>query len=69
MHWGRQCAGFNELPDAGPGDALKGALPSLGRGVNAFFCVVSCWQSVKNCEGLLNCAVFNALGAAMCRRQ
>ena len=38
----------NELPNAGPGDAPKGALLGLGGGVNAFFCVVSCWQCVKN---------------------
>ena len=31
-----------KLPDAGLGDVLKGALPSLGRGANPFFGVVLC---------------------------
>ena len=49
---GFQCIGGgsvpppNELPDAGPGDALKGALPGLGGGVHAFFCLVSGLQCV-----------------------
>ena len=46
MHRGRQCTAPNELPDAGPGDALKGALPGVGGGVNAFFCLVSSLQCV-----------------------
>ena len=50
MHWGCQCAAPNELLDVGPGDAPEGALLGLGGGVNAFYCVVSCWQSVKNCK-------------------
>ena len=35
MHLGRQCAAPNQLPDAGPGGAPKGASPSLGGGLNA----------------------------------
>ena len=41
MHWGRQCAAPNQLLDAGPGGAPKGASPSLGGGLNAIFCLVS----------------------------
>ena len=41
MHRGRQCAAPNQLPDAGPGGAPKGALPGLGGGLNAIFCLVS----------------------------
>ena len=37
MDWGRQCTAPTELPDAGPGDAPKGASPGLGEGANAFF--------------------------------
>ena len=36
LHWGQQCTAPNELPNAGPGDTPKGALPSLGVGVYAF---------------------------------
>ena len=41
MHQGRQCAAPNQLLDAGPGGALKGASPGLGGGLNAIFCLVS----------------------------
>ena len=59
MHWGRQCAAPIELPDAGLGNAPKGELLGLGGGVNAFFCVVSCWQSVKIRKCLLKNAWFS----------
>ena len=39
----------NELLDAGLGEALKGALRGLGRGVHAFFCVVSSLHCVGKC--------------------
>ena len=41
MHRRRQCAAPNQLLDAGPGGAPKGASPSLGGGLNAIFCLVS----------------------------
>ena len=43
---GWQCTAPNELPNGGPGATLKSALPSLGEGVHAFFCVVSILQCV-----------------------
>ena len=46
MHWGRQCAAPDALPDVGLGGALKGASPGLGRGLNAIFCLVSGASSV-----------------------
>ena len=46
MHEGRQCTGPNELLDAGLGNVLKGASPGLGRGVHAFYCLVSGLQYV-----------------------
>ena len=49
MHRGWQCAVPNALPDAGPGDAPKGASPSLGGGLNAIFCLVSGASSVGKC--------------------
>ena len=58
MHWGQKCTAPTELPHARPGDAPKGVSPSLGRGVNEVFCVVSYWQSVKICEGLLKLCSF-----------
>ena len=67
MHWGWQSAAPNELPDARQGDAPKGALLGLDGGVNAFFCIVPCWQGVKTAKDGLNCAVFNALGAVVYR--
>ena len=36
LHWGR-CTAPQELLNAGPGDASKRTLSSLGRGVHAFF--------------------------------
>ena len=41
MHWGWQCATPNQLLDAGPGGASKGASPGLGGHLNAIFCLVS----------------------------
>ena len=49
MHRGRQCAAPNQLPDAGPGGALKGASPGLGGGLNAIFCLVSGASSMGKC--------------------
>ena len=49
MHWGRQWASPNALPDAGPGGTPKGASPSLGGGLNAIFCLVSGASSVGKC--------------------
>ena len=63
---GALCAGGNESPDAGLGDAPKGAPLGLGRGVNAFFSIVSPLQGVKICKGWLKLRNFNALGAAHC---
>ena len=37
MHWGRQRAGPNHLPDARPGGAPKGASPGLGGGADLLF--------------------------------
>ena len=42
-----------DLPHFGLGGAPKGASPGLGRGANAFFGVLSCWQSGKVGEGLV----------------
>ena len=50
----------------GPGDVPKGTSPGLGRGVNAFFCIVSCWQGVKIHKGWLKMPIPNALWAAHC---
>ena len=52
LHWGRQCTTPNEVPNARLGDAPKSALLGLDGGVHAFFSIVSCWQCVKNFEGL-----------------
>ena len=41
--------GPNELPHVGLGDAPKGTSPGLGRGVHAFFCLVSGLQCVGKC--------------------
>ena len=62
MHRGQLCTGGKESPDAGPGDAPKGTLPSLGGGVNAFFSVVSRWQGVKTYEGWLKLRNFQCIG-------
>ena len=40
MHWGQQCAAPNELLDAGPGNAPKGASPGIGIGVHECFFLV-----------------------------
>jgi hypothetical protein len=40
MHWGRQCAAPNQLPDAGPGSVPKRASLGLGGGLNAIFYLV-----------------------------
>ena len=47
---------------AGPGNAPKGASPGLGGGGTAIFCVVSCWQNVTLCEGLLEMPSFQCIG-------
>ena len=49
MHWWQQCAAPTELPDAGPGDAVKVTSPGLGGGVHAFFCLVSGLHCVGKC--------------------
>ena len=49
MYRGRQCAAPNQLPDAGPGGALKGESPGLGGGLNAIFCLVSGASCVGKC--------------------
>ena len=61
MHWGRQCAAPNQLPDAGLGGAPKGVLPGLGRGAESFFSVVLCWQNFKICEYLLATPSFQCI--------
>ena len=65
MHWGRQCAGPNGLPDAGPGGAPKGASPGLGGGLNAIFCLVSDASSVGECvvgvKQVWHCSVLLAI--------
>ena len=62
LHWGWQCTVPNELPNVGPGDAPKGALHGLGRGVDTFICAVSCWQCVKNRKGLVEVHSFHCIG-------
>ena len=62
MHWGRQCAGPDALPDAGPGGTPKAASPGLGGGADLFFCVVLCWQNVKICACLLATPSFQCIG-------
>ena len=53
MHRGRQCAGPNGLPDAGPGGAPKSVSPGLGGGLNAIFCLVSgAWSMGKRVAGV-----------------
>ena len=63
MHWGRKCTALTELLHVGLGDALKGALSSLGGGVNAFFLGVSYWKSVKIRESFLKLRGFQCIGA------
>ena len=53
---------FSLPPDAGPGDAPKGASPGLGGGADPFFCVILCWQNVKFCECLLGMSNFQCIG-------
>ena len=67
MHWGRQCAAPNHLPDTGPGDAPNGASPGLGRGANVKFLCRIVLAYVKICECFLKCVVFNASGAEVSR--
>ena len=62
MHWGWQCTAPTELPDAGLGDAPKGASPSLGAITNSFFCGVSRSQGVKICKDLLKMPSFQCIG-------
>ena len=62
MYRGRKCTAPIELPHVGPGDVLKGALPGLDKGVNAFFCGVSYCQSVKIHECLLRMCGFQCIG-------
>ena len=65
MHRGRQCAAPNQLPDAGPGGALKGASPGLGGGLNAIFCLVleaSCvGKRVAGVKRVWQCSVLLAV--------
>ena len=49
MHWRQQCISPNEFLDARLGDAAKGALPSLDKGMHAFFCLLSGLQCVGKC--------------------
>ena len=46
MHQGWQCIDPNELPDAGLGNAPKAALLGLGKGMHAFFYLISSLQCV-----------------------
>ena len=62
MHRGRQCAAPNQLPDAGPGGAPKGALLGCGRGTDSLFSVVLCWENFKICECLLAMPSFQCIG-------
>ena len=64
MHRGQKCTGSIELLDAGPGDAQKSMSPGLGRGMNAFFCIVSYWQGVKIHEYLLKLHSSQCIGAS-----
>ena len=65
MHRGRQCAAPNGLPDAGPGGAPKGALPTLGGGLNAIFCLVpgpsSVGKRVAGVKQVWQCSVLLAV--------
>ena len=70
MHWGRQCATPDALPDAGSGDAPKGASPGHGGGVIANFLVsFRVGKMLLSVNVCLKCPVFNASGAAVCRPQ
>ena len=63
MHWGRQCAAPDALPDAGLGSTPKGAAPGLGGGAKSFFSIVLCWQNVKIYECLLATPSFQCIRA------
>ena len=69
MHWGRQCAAPNALPDAGPGGAERRvAWPWRRR--RFFFSLSYCvGKTLKSVNVCLQCPVFNASGAAVCRPQ
>ena len=67
MHLGWKCTTPIELPYAKLGDTPKATLPDLGGGVNALFCGASCWQSVKNCKGLLEMHSFQCIGGGSVR--
>ena len=69
MHRWRQCAAPNALPDAGPGGAPKGASPGLGGGADSFFLSYCVGKTLKCVNVCLQCLVFNASGAALCRPQ
>ena len=62
MHWGWKCTVHIELPDVGPGNVSQGVSPSLGIGVKAIFCAVSCLQSVKIRKCLLKMHGFKCIG-------
>ena len=57
----RQIKEFSLLLHVGPGSTLKGASPGLGGGMNAVFCIVSCWQSVKIRQGFLKLRDFQCI--------
>ena len=69
MHRGRQCAAPNQLPDAGLGGAPKGASPGLGGGADSLFLSYCVSKTLKSVNVCLQCPVFNALGAVVCRPQ
>ena len=64
-----QCIGGGNVPPPMSCQTLGQAMRrkvrclGLGGGVNAFFGIVSCWQSVKNHEGLLKLRGFHCIGA------
>ena len=67
LHWGRCCTAPNELPNAGPGDAPKGASPGLGGGQRLPLCLLlHCfrllsisWEGDGGCSGV--CSVPHAM--------
>ena len=52
----------NAFPNVGPGDALKGTLLGLGKGVHESFCVVFGWKCVKKRDGLVKEHAFHCIG-------